>query len=152
VAAVFSKLNLKDHSEIVVVNAPPSFEAKLAALDGVKVTRRSADARSIAFFLAFVTTEKEVTELARVVAKQTTGDAVVWFAYPKGSSKKYQSEISRDTGNKALGDAGFEPVRMVAIDDDWTAKRFRRVEFIKTMARDQSGAMTKEGKRRTARR
>jgi hypothetical protein len=152
VADVFGKLNLKDHSEIVVVNAPASFESELAALPGVKVQRRAADAKRIEFFLAFVTTEKEVKELARVVAKQTTGDAVVWFAYPKGTSTKYTSEIGRDTGNAPLGDAGFEPVRMVAIDEDWTAKRFRRVEFIKTIVRGAEHMRSKEGRKRASNR
>jgi aryl carrier-like protein len=27
---------------------------------------------------------------------------------------------------------GFDSVRMVAIDEDWSALRFRRVEFIKS--------------------
>ena len=36
---------------------------------------------------------------------------------------------------RVLGDAGFEPVRMVAIDEDFSAVRFRRVEFIKTLTR-----------------
>jgi hypothetical protein len=41
---------------------------------------------------------------------------------------------------------------MVAIDEDWSAVRFRRVEFIKTMDRDVRGAMSKVGKARTTRR
>ena len=39
-ADVWGKLNLKDQSEILVVNAPPSFEPQLKALDGVAVKRR----------------------------------------------------------------------------------------------------------------
>src|SRR5262245_16780013 len=129
-ADVWSKLNLKDHGEIVVVNAPASFEPVVKALDGVTVKRTPADAREIAFFLGFVTKKKEVDDLAKAVARKAASDAVVWFAYPKSTSKKYTSDISRDAGNEALGDAGFEPVRMIAIDEDWTAKRFRRAEFI----------------------
>jgi len=37
----------------------------------------------------------------------------------------------------------------VAIDEDWSAVRFRRVEFIKTMTRDR--ALTKQGKAKIAR-
>jgi len=151
VADVWGKLNLKEHDEIVVVNAPASFEAEVKALDGVAVKRKPADAKEIRFFLAFVTTTKEVDDLARVVAKKSVPDAVVWFAYPKGTSKKYTSEIGRDPGNTALGEAGFEPVRMVAIDEDWTAKRFRRVAFIKKLTRDPRALVSKEGKKRVAR-
>lgn len=71
----------------------------------------------------------------RVAAERTGGDALVWFAYPKGTSKQYRSTINRDTGWQVLGAAGFEPVRMVAIDEDWSGVRFRRAEFIKSMIR-----------------
>jgi hypothetical protein len=36
----------------------------------------------------------------------------------------------------------------VAIDEDWSGARFRRVEFIKTMRRDKKYAMTRQGKGR----
>jgi len=151
VADVWGKLNLKDHQEIVIVNAPASFEPEVKALDGVTVKRKPADVKAIGFFLAFVTTQKEVDDLAKVVATKSVPDAVVWFAYPKGTSKKYRSEISRETGNDALGEDGFEPVRMVAIDEDWTGKRFRRVSFIKKLTRDPRALVSKEAKKRIAR-
>ncbi|PYR41097.1 MAG: hypothetical protein DMF95_31835 [Acidobacteria bacterium] len=149
-SAVFSKLNLKDQTEILVLNAPASFELELAALKGVAIRRHVPDIKAVAFSLAFVTTQKEVNALATAVGKKTQGDAVVWFAYPKGTSKKYTCEFNRDTGWAPLGKAGFEPVRMVAIDEDWSAVRFRRAAFIKTMTRDRSWAMSKEGKKKTA--
>jgi hypothetical protein len=36
-------------------------------------------------------------------AKKAKSDAVVWFAYPKRSSKKYKSGINRDNGWQILG-------------------------------------------------
>jgi len=50
----------------------------------------------------------------------------------RGRIKKYTCDISRDNGWQALGELGFEGVRMVAIDEDWSAVRFRRAEYIKT--------------------
>jgi hypothetical protein len=93
-----------------------------------------------------VTKQPEVDALAKQIAQCTVGDAVVWFAYPKQSSKRYKSEIDRDHGWASLGAAGFEPVRMVAIDDDWSAKRFRRVGFIKTLTRPKEMALSAAGK------
>ena len=141
----FAKLNLKDQTEIIVLNAPASFEPELKALKDVTV-RRDAKGGVIDFSLAFVTTQKEVDSLGPQVAKKAKGDAVVWFAYPKGSSKKYTSQINRDNGWAVLGKAGFEPVRMVAIDEDWSAVRFRRVEFIKTMTRPAEARLTQKKK------
>ena len=141
----FAKLNLKDQAEIVVLNAPASFEPELKSLKGVTV-RRDAKGGHIDFSLAFVTSQKEVDTLGPQVAKKAKGDAVVWFAYPKGSSKNYTSQINRDNGWAVMGKAGFEPVRMVAIDEDWSAVRFRRVEFIKTMSRPDDVRLTKKKK------
>ena len=50
---LFDKLNLKDHCEILVVNAPASFESELAALAGVTVLRDPGKVKVIRFALAF---------------------------------------------------------------------------------------------------
>ena len=98
------------------------------------------------FSISFCKKQEEVNAATDLIAQYTEGDAVVWIAYPKGSSKRYKCDFNRDNGWTRLGELGFEPVRQVAIDDDWSALRFRRVAFIKTMIR--SFAMTEEGKAR----
>jgi hypothetical protein len=146
---LFTKLNLKDQAEVVVLNAPPRFETELERLKGVAVRRDLPGASPVSFVLAFVTRKSEIDALAKTIAKRAQGDAVVWFAYPKGTSKRYSCDFNRDTGWSALGAAGFESVRMVAIDEDWSAKRLRRVEFIKAMNRAPAHAMTSAGKAQT---
>ncbi|HEY1756197.1 MAG TPA: hypothetical protein VGG72_12425 [Bryobacteraceae bacterium] len=146
--STFEKLNLKNNRRIIVLNAPESFEPELWALRDVTILRELPGAGDAGFALAFVTRQHEVDSLAKAIAEQTKGDAVVWFAYPKGTSKNYKSEINRDNGWRILGQKGFEPVRSVAIDEDWSAVRFRRVEFIKTMTRAREHRMTAAGKAR----
>lgn len=142
--SIFQKLNLKDQTEVVVVNAPASFEPEIAALTGLSVLRDPRAAKTISFAIAFAIKQKEVDAAAKMITAKASGDAVLWFAYPKGSSKKYTCEFNRDTGWAALAKAGYEPVRQVAIDEDWSALRFRKVEHIKTMTR--SFAATEAGK------
>ncbi len=144
--SVFAKMNLKDQDAILVLDAPASFEPELRGLERVVVHRSAGRLKGLGFFLAFATSQPGVDKAARVAADRTSGDAVVWFAYPKGTSKRYRSTINRDTGWQALGAVGFEPVRMVAIDEDWSAVRFRRVEFIKTMKRASEHALSAKGK------
>ena len=148
---IFQKLQLKDHTEIVVLDAPASFEPELEALDDVRV-HRSVPRSAIGFAIAFVTTQAKVDAHAKALAKRAKGDAAIWFAYPKGSSKRFKSELRRDASWQVLGDLGFEPVRMVAVDEDWSALRFRRAEFIKTMKRDAKRALSKAGKARAKKR
>ena len=54
--AVFDKLNLKNQKQIVVLNAPQSFERELGTLRDVAVIRDAHPVKKIAFSLAFVTT------------------------------------------------------------------------------------------------
>jgi hypothetical protein len=144
---VFAKLNFKDHKQIVVLDAPGSFESEIAALKGVEIIRDLKKAKEVTFSLAFVITPEQINALAPAIARKAAGDAIVWFAYPKGTSKKYKSQIGRDNGWDVLGREGFEPVRMVAIDEDWSAKRFRRAGFIKNMTRPKEYRLTSAARR-----
>jgi hypothetical protein len=128
---IFAKLNLRDQPEILVVNSPDSFEKALSALRGIKVHRRLAAAGALQFALVFVTQRGELDRLAKALTSRASGDVVLWFAYPKGTSKKYSCDFNRDDGWDLLRQSGFDSVRQVAIDADWSALRFRRVEFIK---------------------
>jgi len=131
-ATLFEKLQLKDHKEILVLNPPESFEVNLSRLPVLHIHRSLEALPEIRFSLAFVTKQAEVDALAPKIAARAKGDAAVWFAYPKGSSKKLKCDFNRDTGWAALNAEGFDTVRSIAIDDDWTGLRFRRKEFIKS--------------------
>lgn len=130
-SAVFQKLNLKDQNEILVLNAPAAFKPELDVLRGVRVFRRLDAVKGVAFALAFVTRRAELEQLSTALAAKAVGDALLWFAYPKGTSKKYTCDFNRDDGWNALHESGFDSVRQIAIDEDWSALRFRRTEFIK---------------------
>ncbi|MBZ0115298.1 MAG: hypothetical protein K8J08_22780 [Thermoanaerobaculia bacterium] len=146
---LWKKLNLKEQRAILVIGSPESFEGALDLLTDVETVRDLESAAEVEFLVAFVTRSEEIIALSRALAIKGLGDPVVWFAYPKKSSKKYSCEFSRDTGWEPLGEAGFEAVRQVAIDDDWSALRFRRVEHIRSMRRDRERAMTAEGRSKT---
>lgn len=140
--ALLKKLNYAGQKVVAVVGEAESL-GDASAEFGVEVKKSLARTKRIEWVIGFVTKLAEVERFADQVAKATTGDAVVWIAYPKGTSKKYRCEFNRDTGWAAMGAQGFEPVRQVAIDEDWSALRFRRVEFIAKMTR--SFAMTQAG-------
>jgi hypothetical protein len=145
--AIFKKLNFKGQPVIYVINPPDSFVSDLEEMKtDAAVKTNLAGAKDVSFFLGFVTRQKEVDELVKKVGSLISEDGLLWLAYPKGTSKKYTCEFSRDNGWNELGKLGFEPVRMVAIDEDWSALRFRRAENIKTMTR--RSALSEKGKER----
>lgn len=130
-STLFQKLNLKAQKEILVVNAPASFEPVLTDLEGVTVQRDPVLVEGIDFCLVFVDKKTELDILSAQIAPKARGDALLWFAYPKGTSKKFHCDFNRDTGWEVLMGFGFRPIRQVAIDEDWSALRFRRLELVK---------------------
>lgn len=145
---LFRKLQLGRHALIHVLGAPASFEPQLALLEGVTVRR--AVRGWAAFALAFVTTQAELEAASTALASACAGDAVLWMVFPKSSSKRHRCGFDRDGGWTVLGAAGFEPVRMVAIDEDWSALRFRRVEHIRSMVRQPARAISAAGRQKAS--
>ena len=130
---LLKKLNYKGQKRIAVINAEEDF-----ILDAAKELREviidiEIDQRCpYEFMILFVKSIEEVDRLAPVALHNLTADGILWFCYPKKSSKKYSSDLERDHGWKALNEAGFHGIRMVAIDDNWSAMRFRNIKFIKS--------------------
>jgi ketol-acid reductoisomerase len=145
---LFKKLNLTTQTEIVVLNAPDSFGGEVAALEGVTVRTTLRKGAKTGFAIGFAITEAELERVSTAMVSAADGDAILWIAYPKQSSKRYRCEFNRDSGWTVLAAAGFETVRMVAIDEDWSALRFRRTQFVRTITRTVANAVSPEGKRR----
>jgi hypothetical protein len=150
ITPLFKKLNFKQHKEILILNHPTEFEVQLDAIKACTIVETDMkNVYEIEFILTFVKTQEEINFITPLIDKKLKGDGIVWYAYPKKTSKKYKSEINRDNGWNILGNLGFEGVRQVAIDNDWSALRFRKVEFIKIMKRKADFAMTVKGKQKT---
>ena len=132
---LWDKLNLKEDQEIVVINAPPSFATALKALPRGCVQQRISAIKELMFVLVFVEKKSELDKVSAAVIEKVAGDAILWFAYPKATSKRFACEFNRDTGWDVLRASGFDTVRQVAIDEDWSALRFRRTEFINHRSR-----------------
>ncbi len=148
--ALFKKLNFKEQRKVLFVAAPDSFAQAIAWMRSrAEVLLDDSTATDCDFAMGFATTQAGLDALSQQLAAAVPGDGIIWICYPKGSSKKYKCEFNRDTGWTVLGALGFEPVRQVAVDDDWSALRFRRVSFIKTLTRSKDMSLTEEAKSRT---
>lgn len=150
---IFKKMNLKDQSPILVLNAPEGFQTALELLPASCVVESALEGGSaISYAVIFIQTAEEVTTFGPACDAILKGDGLLWFAYPKARSKNYRSEVNRDSSVwEVLGKLGYEPVRLVSIDEDWSALRFRRVEYIKKMTRDATWALSELGKEKVQR-
>lgn len=133
---ILKKMNFKEGMLIRIWNGPKDLNYLFEAW-GKEGCLAKYDEKP-AFMLAFVQTEAEVRKYFQEMHALSPDDEAIWMAYPKGTSKKYKSEINRDSGWKIVGDLDYEGVRQIAIDEDWSALRFRKLKFIKTLTRSFS--------------
>lgn len=132
---------------VVVLDAPHEMEPTLTSWR-TDLPVRTAQGQDDAFVLRFVRSCADIETVAADTVATLADDAVLWFAYPKKSSRRYRSDIGRDDSWQALGRLGYEGVRQVAIDDDWSALRFRHVDHIASLTRDASRAISERGRSR----
>ncbi len=149
--ALFKKLNFKEQKMALVLNAPSEFASHLEDLEQLTLIDTNVrETVNYDFLIVFVYSNEDINTFAQQLDAHLVSDATLWYAYIKKSSKKYKSDIARDTeGWHLLGERGYEGVRQVAIDADWSALRFRHVDFIKSMKRSNSMAISAKGKERT---
>ena len=147
---LFKKLNFTNQKAIFVFNSPESFETELHQMAPfAKIVKSVEETSEVEFAMIFAIKQEEVNSNFLKILPHLKGDAILWMCYPKGSSKKYKCEFNRDNGWEILGKNNLEPVRMIAIDEDWSALRFRKVNFVKNITRRESFALTDEAKMRT---
>jgi hypothetical protein len=60
-------------------------------------------------------------ELLTAHNEQLARPDILWVAYPKAN----RADINRDTLWPIVGEFGFRPITQIAVDDTWSALRFR---------------------------
>ena len=132
---LFAKLNYKGQTRMAIINAEESFYVSVQKeLRNIVIDKEIDPRYPYDFIMIFVKSISDVESLASMALHNLMVDGTLWFCYPKKTSKKYSSDIDRDHGWDALNNFGFRGVRMVAIDDDWTAMRFRNIKYLKPIS------------------
>jgi hypothetical protein len=80
--------------------------------------------------LLFIKTKADLLDNLKFALSKLGEEGLLWIAYPKKSSG-IKTDISRDQGWEPLMEAGFGPVRQIAIDETWSALRWRPERDIK---------------------
>jgi hypothetical protein len=112
-----AKLQIKPGT-VVCALAPPADGPDLSGL-GPGGEPGQADA-VIAFALRAADLTGETVLSAVEAARE---DRLAWIAYPKGG--QLGTDLNRDKLAAQLAGTGIQPVRQVALDDVWSALRFR---------------------------
>jgi hypothetical protein len=143
VNSIIRKLQLKDQNPILIINSPEEYNR---VIQSVQSEIHHQPQQEYSFIQIFVNSITQADELIPESAFRLEGDGMLWICYPKKSSKKYNSDISRDQGWDTVAKLDLEPVTMISINEDWSALRFRKVEYIKKLTR--KWALSEKGKER----
>jgi hypothetical protein len=145
-SATSTLLSRLQHSggQVVVLNAPPEFKPIMDRWrsDGLPVSQRRTPGSR--FVLAFVYSCSDIERMAGAIVTSVGRDGALWFAYPKQTSQRYGSDITREDSWAVLSRMGYEGVRQVAVDDDWSALRFRHGQAAKASPRHHPPASEAE--------
>ena len=125
---VARKLGMNLGMRALIIAPPPGYLKLLKPLpDGLTVSSR-ADGM-YPFVQVFATRLSEISTFAKKLPKRAAPNALVWISYPKKTSK-VKGDLSRDLIRQAMSGTGWRAVSIVAIDEVWSALRFRMADQI----------------------
>lgn len=117
------RLNLTGQLRALIMNAPKGYRTLLGPLPP-DITVNTKPSGKYDFVHLFVNNREELARLGPDAMKAVKPMAIFWISYPKQTAKT-GTDMSRDEGWEVVTEAGFEPVTQVAVDDVWSALRFR---------------------------
>ena len=127
---LIKKLQLKPGLRALFLNAPEGYVASLGPLpDGVTLV--DGPAGTLDFVQLFVRDSVELAEHVPAALAAIKRDGVFWIVYPKKSSGVV-SDLTRDEGWAPITAAGLRPVTQIAVDETWSALRWRPIELVKS--------------------
>jgi hypothetical protein len=120
---LIKKYNLKPGGQILVLNAPAGFVARLADLPAGVVMLDTAVSHTCDLVQLFVQDSQELARYFDTAVAALKPGGALWIAYPKKSAG-IETDLTRDEGWQQVYAANLEGVSMIAIDDTWSAVRF----------------------------
>ena len=112
-----AKLQIKPGSKVAVLAAPDGGPELSGPWDAVA---SAADADVV---IMFVKNRDELAAAAEPALDAARADKLAWIAYPKAG--QLGTDLNRHVLAASLTAAGIQPVRQIAIDEVWSALRFR---------------------------
>jgi predicted SnoaL-like aldol condensation-catalyzing enzyme len=128
--SIVKKLGLKPGMRALVLDAPSGYMKSLAPLpDQVEVSQNLGSTHDFVQF--FATKKSDIAKSAKKLLQSATPGALVWITYPKKTSG-VDSDLSREAVWAAMEGTGWRPVSQIAIDEVWSALRFRPTQDVKS--------------------
>ena len=126
--SLLEKLQLSDEKNLLLQGLPLSIEKQFVKLSFSKNVTPLLKSKKIDFALIFAFSQRQLKEILTEVIPALHVDAKFWIAYPKASSK-IASDLCRNASWDFISEHGFETVHMIAVDNLWSAVRFKKPEL-----------------------
>jgi hypothetical protein len=117
---------LKFNDKAVILNAPADIEKKFIELGFATSFDKKVKNTNT---LVFINNNKEYLDFLNKQLKNIEPDSVLWFAYPKGTSK-IKTDVNRDTIRVTGEEFNITTVTAISIDGTWSALRFRPIDKV----------------------
>lgn len=128
---VADKLLIKPHSTVWV-----SDTARLPLLEPLPTGAHRVDAPELATTaLVFADDAASLRAILATYGTRLSQPPIFWVAYPKGN----RTDVNRDSLWPILVDHGMRPISQVAVDEVWSALRFRPLKEGEEFAAGHAG-------------
>ena len=123
ISPLAKKLQINPGSRAGLVNPPDGYAERLRPLpDRAEIVGGLTP--ELDFVQIFARSIEELDRLGPAAFAAVKRDGLLWVSYPKGGVKA-GTDLNRDILWNRLGDRGLTGVTLVAIDETWSAMRFR---------------------------
>ena len=118
--SIAERLQVKGDRRLAVVGASPALDGLIGARDV------RADAAEADVVLVFTANRAAFDAQLPSVLQTAHPTAILWVAYPKLTSN-LAGDLNRDIVRVAAAAHGLDTVSQIAIDEDWSAMRLKRL-------------------------
>src|SRR5882672_11020405 len=126
------KLRLTAGQKVAVLNAPPGYLARLSP-GPADIGSEVQPSQTYDVVQLFVNNVEELRRVGPPAIGALKPSGLLWITYPKGGQTRGVTDLpatpwwtKRDVLGEITSVSGYKPVAFVAIDDNYTALRFKR--------------------------
>ena len=117
---IAERLQVKGARRLAVLNASALVDQRIGA------TERRCDVAAADVVLLCAADRAQLDAGLPELLAQAPAHAIIWIAYPKLASP-LAGDLNRDLIRNLVVASGLETVSQIAIDDDWSALRMKRI-------------------------
>ena len=132
-SALAKKLRLAAGQRVAVLNAPDGYLGLLKP-GPADISTTLADGGGYDAVVLFVRGVDELRRLGAAAIGAARAGGLLWIAYPKGGDAAGATDlpatpqwVQRDVLGEVTSVRGYKAIAFVAVDETWTALRFKRV-------------------------